>query len=181
MYAGGGIGVVRQPSGHLTKGPCRKHCFDSGGVAFISPARASNQWLIESTFSCWASRSYWRWVRLHEERFVFSSHWCVTRVAPPPAGICADGLVLGGLHAAPLPDAAHGLELRPDEVWSRLSRPGESSLLLLPSHPQRSRPRLLHLTLFFKCSSINSKINKIEKNLIMTGKEWDALFFFLRF
>lgn len=87
-------------------------------------------------------------------------------MAPPPAGICADGLVLGGLHAAPLPGAAHGLELRPDEVWSRLSRPGESSLLLLPS-----RPRLLHLTLFFKCSRINSKINKIEKNVIMTGKE----------
>lgn len=57
--------------------------------------------------------------------------------APPPAGVPGYGVALGVLHAAPLPGAAHLVELLPDPDRSGQSGLGESgaafvSLVHLP-------------------------------------------------
>lgn len=43
-----------------------------------------------------------------------------------PAGVPGDSVVLGILHAALLTGRAHPMELPPDPLWPRQSRPGES-------------------------------------------------------
>lgn len=47
-------------------------------------------------------------------------------MAPLPAGVPGDSVVLGILHAALLTGHAHPMELPPDPLWPRQSRPGES-------------------------------------------------------
>lgn len=59
------------------------------------------------------------------KRLCFIPPWTCDPAAPPPAGIRADSLVLGDLHAALLPGAAHCVELPPDGVWAPQPRPGE--------------------------------------------------------
>lgn len=59
------------------------------------------------------------------KRLCFIPPWMCDPAAPPPAGIRADGLVLGGLHAALLPGAAHRVELPADGVRAPQPRPGE--------------------------------------------------------
>lgn len=45
---------------------------------------------------------------------------------PLPAGVPGDSVVLGILHAALLTGRAHPMELPPDPLWPRQSRPGKS-------------------------------------------------------